>query len=361
MSKLPNFALQAIAAALFIVAAGSDSHEKELGATGDPSIVELGSLIEVLYDEALFTEGPAVAPDGRVYFSDITFTYAFGEPPQAGHIMRYDPKTGKTEVFRSPSGMSNGLKFDAYGRLLAAEGADDGGRRVTRTDLRTGKALILAAYYEGRRLNAPNDISLDEQGRIYFSDPRYLGHEPMDQPVFGVYRIDKDGTLTRIIDNAGKANGVAVSPDQKSLYVVSNDNGATASERLPDPASPHKGRHALLAYDLHADGSATFREVLVDYAPNDGPDGLVCDMEGNLYVAVRDLTRYGIMVYSPEGEELAHLPTSSVPTNVAFGRGKDATTLYVTYGDARNEGEKSVLGKIEVKKSGYQLPLPTGH
>ncbi len=119
-----------------------------------------------------------------------------------------------------------------------------------------------------------------------------------------VYRIDPDGKIHRIITDAGKPNGVCVSPDQKTLYVVSNDNGTTGIGRLPKDAPLSKGMMALLAYDLAPDGSAKFRKTLVDYAPQDGPDGLVCDKEGNLYVAVRDETRPGIYVYSPDGKEL---------------------------------------------------------
>jgi gluconolactonase len=253
--------------------------------------------------------------------------------------------------------MSNGLKFDAQGRLVACEGADHGGRRVTRTDLTTGKTVILATHYNGQRLNAPNDLSLDESGRIYFSDPKYLGHEPMGQEVFGVYRIDPDGRLTRIIADAGKPNGISVSPDQRSLYVVSNDNGSHAFDRLSPEAAQRlaKGRMTLSAYDLSAEGAATFRETLVDYAPQDGPDGLVCDEAGNLYVAVRDQTRMGIYVYSPKGEERAYIPTPALPTNVAFGRGADARTLYITYGDNTTEGG-AVLARIQVVNRGYQLP-----
>src|SRR5262249_12827208 len=150
---------------------------------------------------------------------------------------------------------------------------------------------------DGRRLNSPNDITIDEKGRIYFSDPRYLGHEPIDQPVQAVYRIDTDGTLSRIITDAGKPNGVCVSPDQKTLYVVSNDNGHWGIDRFPKDAPARKGLMALLAYDLASDGSAKFRKILVNYAPQDGPDGLCADKEGNLYVAVRDETRPGICVY----------------------------------------------------------------
>src|SRR5262249_8747766 len=207
--------------------------------------------------------------------------------------------------------------------LLAAEGADYGGRRVTLTDMKTGKSYILAGLFEGRPFNSPHDMSIDEKCRVYFSDPRYLRHEPIEQPLQAVYRIDPDGSLRRIITDAGKPNGLCVSPDQKTLYVISHDNGSMGIGRLPADAKLHKGQMALLAYDLKPDGTATFRKVLVDYAPQDGPDGMVCDVEGNLYVAVRDETRPGVRVYSPDGKELANI-TTEIPTNVGFGRGKES-------------------------------------
>jgi len=295
-------------------------------------------------------EGCVCAPDGSIYFSDITFTSRIQDEKgvaEAGHIWRYNPTTGKTAIFRSPSGMSNGIKFDAAGNMIVAEGADFGGRRVTRTDLTTGRSSIIAGLFEGKPFNSPNDITLDEQGRIYFSDPRYLGHEPLEQPVMAVYRIDLDGSIHRIITDAGKPNGVCVSPDQKTLYVVSNDNGATGFDRLAEGSPTHKGRMALLTYDLAADGSAKFREVLVDYYPQDGPDGLVADVDGNLYVAVRDETRPGIYVYSPAGKELAYIKTAP-PNNVCFGRGAESKTLYITAG--KN------LFRIRLNRQGYQLP-----
>jgi gluconolactonase len=314
-------------------------------------VVPADAKLEKVFDGGLvLTEGVAVAPDGTVYFSDITFTHVSREkkqPIEAGHIWKLDPKTLKATIFRSPSGMSNGLKFDAEGNLIAAEGADHGGRRITRTDMKTGKSYIIAGEFEGRRFNSPNDITIDEKGRIYFSDPRYLGHEPIDQPVQAVYRIDTDGSIHRIITDAGKCNGVAVSPDQKTLYVVSNDNGHSGIGRLKPETPARKGAMALHAYDLADDGSAKFRKTLVDYAPQDGPDGLVCDKEGNLWVAVRDETKPGIYVYSPEGKQLSYIKTE-LPTNVGFGRGSEAKTLYITAGKS--------LYRIQTSKDGYQLP-----
>src|SRR5262249_37603851 len=136
-------------------------------------IVPPGAQLEKVFDGGLIlTEGVAVAPDGMVYFSDITFSHiskAKNGVIEAVHIWKFDPRTGKATIFRSPSGMSNGIKFDAEGNMIVAEGADFGGRRVTRTDMKTGKSYILAALFEGRPLNSPNDIAIDEQGRIYFS------------------------------------------------------------------------------------------------------------------------------------------------------------------------------------------------
>ena len=325
-------------------------------------VVSPDAKVEKIFEGSVLTEGVAVAPDGQVYFSDITFSHVSRDAQgviEAGHIWHYDPTTGKTAIFRSPSGMSNGIKFDARGNMIVAEGADFGGRRVTRTDMKTGKSYVIAGLYEGRPFNSPNDITIDEKGRIYFSDPRYMGHEPIDQPLVGVYRIDPDHKITRIISDAGKANGVCVSPDQKSLYVVSNENGATSIDRLGSATGQadkvavplRKGLMALLAYDLSPDGSAKFRKTLVDYGAYDGPDGLICDKDGNLWVAVRAENRPGIYVYSPEGKELGYIKTE-VPTNVGFGRGADSKLLYITAGKS--------LYRVRVNREGYQLPTAAG-
>ncbi len=317
----------------------SNTLEKEV-----EKILPHDSELEEVFGDAHFTEGPTVAPDNAVYFSDITFTHQ--ADMQAGHIMKFDPESGETSVFRSPSGMSNGMKFDAQGNLVVAEGADFGGRRITRTDMTTGKSDIIAGLYEGKPFNSPNDLTIDEMGRIYFTDPRYVGNEPVEQPVMGVYRIDTDGSVHLVIADSGKPNGIAVSPDQKTLYVGSNDSGSL--REMPEDTPTYMGRMALLAYDLLSDGTATFRETLVDYAPEHGPDGFEVDVEGNLYVAVRDKTRFGIGIYSPRGKELAFIPTPELPTNVAFGRGDASKILYITAGGS--------LLRIRVSIDGYHLP-----
>lgn len=323
--------------------------------TGDRSILPRGAKLELIWDEGCtLTEGVAAGHDGMIYFSDITFTGPCKDPSglylQAGNIWKLNPKTGEVTIFRSPSGMSNGLKFDADGNMIAALGADYGGRMLIKTDMKTGKSYILSGLYEGKPYNALNDITIDEKGRIYFSDPRYAGHEPIYQPGYAVYRLDPDGKVTRIVTDAGKNNGVLVSPDQKTLYVVSNDNGWFDFIRLDKGEKTHNAAHVLWAYDLNEDGSATNRRELINFYPYSGPDGMIADVDGNLYLALRRENRPGIGVYTADGKkELAFISTGKeLPTNVGFGRGRDSNLLYVTSGKS--------LYKIRMKKNGYQLP-----
>jgi gluconolactonase len=220
---------------------------------------------------------------------------------------------------------------------------------LTQTENATGGLVILRGLFRGRPYNALNDITIDEQGRIYFSDPRYLGHEPVEQPGFAIYRLDTDGSVHRIVTAAGKTNGVLVSPDQKTFYVVSNDNGFLGFMQLDEGEGTLKGHHLLQAFDLAADGTVSNRRVLIDYAPDSGPDGLVADIDGNIYVAERSESRPGIAVRTVTGKELAFISTGQeMPTNVGFGRGAEADVLYVTSGKS--------LYKIKMAKKGYELP-----
>lgn len=323
--------------------------------SGDPSVLPPGAKLMRLFDGGcVLTEGVAAGHDGYMYFSDITFTKfcrdESGLYPQAGNIWRYDPRSGEATVYRSPSGMSNGIKFDRNGDMIAALGADYGGRMLVRTDMSTGRSYVLTGLYDGKPYNALNDITIDEKGRIYFSDPRYLGHEPVFQPGFAVYRLDPDGSVARIVTDGGKTNGVLVSPDQRSFYLVSNDNGFLGFMQLTESDGPPLvGPHLLQKYDLAPDGTVSNRRVLIDFAPNSGPDGLVADVDGNIYIALRDESRPGIAVLDPDGRELAFIPTGEeLPTNVGFGRGDERNVLYVTSGKS--------LYKIRMVKDGYELP-----
>jgi gluconolactonase len=326
--------------------------------SGDPSLMPPGAKLDRIFDGACaLTEGAAAGHDGMIYFSDITFTKSCKDPsgkfPQAGNIWKHDPKTGETTIFRSPSGMSNGLKFDREGNMIAALGADYGGRMLLKTDMKTGKSYILTGLYNGRPYNALNDISIDEKGRIYFTDPRYLGHELIEQDGFAAYRFDPDGSVQRIATDCGKCNGILVSPDQKTLYIISNDNGWFDIQNLKEGEKTMQGAHMLLAYDLSPEGTVSNRRIVIDYGklnpPCSGPDGMVADVDGNVWMASRCEHRPGIVVLSPQGKELAFIPTGKeLPTNVGFGYGEDANTLWVTSGKS--------LYKIKVGKRGYQLP-----
>lgn len=281
------------------------------------------------------TEGPAVAPDGSIYFSDI----AFGK--DKGMILRFDPKTGETTVFAKDSHKSNGLAFDAAGHLIAAEGGDYGGRQISRWNVETGKRTTLADNYKGKKFNAPNDLAIDNRGRVYFSDPRYLGPETRDLDYFAIFRVNQDGTVIEITREVAKPNGVALSPDEKTLYAADLDNG---SEHVDDPNAPPgtPGPMKVYAFPLSPDGLVSGeRKTLVDFGDQAGCDGMTVDEEGNIYLAVRSAKRPGVMIINPEGEELGFIPTGpphqesaekrvGLPSNVEFGIGEEANVLYVT-------------------------------
>lgn len=295
----------------------------------DPPVVRPGAKLECVWTGGKQTEGPAAAPDGAILFCDLTWS-AIPGPKAAGHLRRFDPRTGKTTIVRSPSGQANGLKFDAEGRMLTAEGADGGGRRICRTDPKTGETTILADRFMDRPLNSPNDLVLAHDGAIFFSDPRYQGMEPVEQPVQGIYRIAPDGTVTLVVADA-VPNGVALSPDERTLYVADYDPGTTNLPRLAPGARPRK-RMRLLAYDLLPSGRTKFRAVLADYGDADGADSLNVDSEGRVYAAVQDHARSGVRIYTSEGRQVGEIPTPEIPTNMAFGRGSEAGTLYITAG-----------------------------
>lgn len=294
---------------------------------GDPVIVPEGAKLEQLWNEGEFTEGVAVAPDGVIYFSDIAFT-----PTDPGRIMKFDPKTGETSVHCADSKKSNGLMFDRQGLLIAACGANHGAMALCEITPE-GKVKVLVDKYKGRRFNAPNDLCIHPDGSIYFSDPRYVGPEPMELDLMSVYRYDPaNGSLTRLTTHKEiqKPNGVHVSLDGKTLYVAETNNGST--DVTKDNAETKVGRMTLNAFPIKNDGTLGEKRILVDFGEEVGTDGMTLDRKGNIYAAVRAASRHGIIVYTPEGKELAYIPTEELPTNCCFGNGEDAKTLYVTAG-----------------------------
>jgi len=280
-----------------------------------------------------FTEGPAWHPTGNVYFTDIV----------NNRIMRRDPD-GETRVFRHPSGMANGLTFDYEGRLLACEGGALGGnRRITRTE-KTGVITVLADRFEGKRFNSPNDLALDSSGRIYFTDPRYGDRSDIEQrdragkPIEGVYRIDTDGTLSRVITHeVDRPNGIAVSPDNRFLYVADNVNSGQGYYEVD--------HRRLWRFNLDHRGNvvANTRKLLFDWGTDRGPDGLCLDTQGRIYVTAgfnvpalpretSKIYKAGVYVISHEGKLIDFIPVlEDMATNCTFG-GPDLKTLYITSG-----------------------------
>jgi gluconolactonase len=270
-----------------------------------------------------FTEGPAVDAEGNVYFSDI----------ENNRILKLSAD-GTRSVFREPSHRTNGQTFDQQGRLYHCEGAEfgpGGGRRVTRTDLATGRYEVLTERYEGQRYNSPNDICADGRGRVYFTDPCYGDRGQMEMTAEGVYRIDPDGRVTRILrqPEVQRPNGIAVTQDSRRLYVV-------------DSCPVVGGNRKIWSFDLDEAGNPGNQRLVYDFAPGRGGDGLRLDVEGNLYVAAGIMTPRGphetadvppgIYVITPSGELLGRIPIpEDVLTNLAFG-GRDGRTLYITAG-----------------------------
>jgi gluconolactonase len=319
-------------------------------------VVPSGSELELLYTRSApirggLTEGVAAAPDGTMYFSEIPF----GE--DKGMIMRFDPRTGSTTVFAPDSHKSNGLMFDAKGFLIACEGSDGGGRCVSRWDVKTGERTVIADRFMGKRFNACNDLCNDEKGRIYFTDPRYLGTEPRELEHRAVYRIDTDGSVVEVTHDVEKPNGIAISPDQKTLYVADHNNGTDRIE--PQSPKPRLGAMNAYAFPFGADGLPDGpRQTLIDFGDEEGCDGMTVDTVGRIYLTSRRPSRPGVLVLDATGKEVGFIKTgepqegarepSGNPSNVDFGIGDEKNMLYITV-------DKS-LYRIQLNATGYHIP-----
>ncbi len=264
-----------------------------------------------------------------------------------GVIRRYDPKTGRTTVYQSPSANATGIDFGPDGSMYVTYAANLGTRLVTRTDMTTGLAYVVAYRYRGRPYNSPNDLVVDSRERVFFSDPRYIGDEPIEQPVLGVYRVDPDGSPHLLTADLGKPNGVALSPDEKTLYVASVGKSETAP--LPEPVPTRSALEAITAYDLHEDGSLTFRRTMVDFmAPRgkpetNGPDGIDTDTSGNIWATQGNWK--AVIAFDPQGNELGRIPLPEGAANLEFGRGGESDVLYIT--------GRTALYRVRVKARGW--------
>jgi gluconolactonase len=302
----------------------------------EEAIFEPDAKLKVEAGDGVGGEGPAWHPDLGVLTCGN------------GHICQLD-RTGKSHVWRKEAG-TNGLLFDAKGRLLACEPAK---HRITRTEP-DGTVTVLTERYEGKRYNEPNDLTVDSQGRIYFSDPRYgssAGKEILDEKgriIEGVYRIDPNGKVTRVLGREmDRPNGVLVSADDRFLYVADNNNNTDG------------GARKLWRFDLRKDGTVDLssRKLLYDWGKGRGPDGVKQDQKGRLYVAAglnkpnppfepAEDVKGGMYVLSIEGKLLAFLPVpSDEVTNCAFG-GDDLKTLYITAGGTLYSIRTTTPGRV---------------
>jgi gluconolactonase len=242
-----------------------------------------------------FTEGPVWHPDGYLLFSDIP----------AAIIYRYEPGAPPAP-WRRDSGNANGLTFDRQGRLLACE---HGNRRVSRTAA-DGTVTALAERYEGRRLNSPNDVVVRSDGTVFFTDPPYgIKPEEQEQPCNGVYSVSPAGELRLQVADFGRPNGLALSPDERTLYVDD---------------SP---RRLIRAFDVAPDGALSNGRLFADMSSEaDGsPDGMKFDVHGRIYCTGPG----GIWLYEPDGALIGLVRLPQQPANLTFG-GPDLRTLYIT-------------------------------
>ncbi len=289
-----------------------------------------------VYDDALRA---IMAPDTRV--ERIAEGFAWSEGPlwmrDGGYLLfndvpgntmyRWSPRDGLS-VFLKPSGYggtdldglreagANGLESEPEGTVLLA---DSGSRLIARLDPATKHKTTLAAAYQGKRLNSPNDVVRHGNGSVYFTDPPYglkgIDESPLkEQPANGVYRLDRDGSVHLIEDGLRFPNGVALSPDQRTLYVANSD------EKHP----------VWMAYRLDDRGNVLDRRVLADASDlvaagaSGAPDGLCVSSDGHLFASAPG----GLLVMDADGKRLGLIETGSRVSNCAFG--DDGRTLYLT-------------------------------
>jgi gluconolactonase len=283
----------------------------------DPRLDDLiarDARIEVLGSGFAWTEGPVWIRDGGyLLFSDIPRNSIMKWTPADGVSLFLKPSgyTGVADYGREPG--SNGLLLDPQGRLVACEHGD---RRISRLEKNGGKKTLVDSYL-GKRLNSPNDACYKSNGDLYFTDPPYGLAKGPDDPsreldFCGVYRLSADGKLTLLTREMTRPNGIAFSPDEKTLYVAQSD--------------PRKA--IWMAFPVNADGALAKGKVLADATPLVNrlpglPDGMKVDARGNLFATGPG----GVHVYAPDGRLLGRIETGEKTANCAWG--DDGSALYL--------------------------------
>jgi gluconolactonase len=241
-----------------------------------------------------FAEGPVWSYDGFLLFSDTV----------VDKLLKVTPG-GADAVFAERAGGAIGNAYDTEGRLYSCEFRQ---RRITRT-LKNGKVEVLAARFEGKRFNAPNDIVVRRDGQVYFTDPAFGSQQDTRElDFYGVYHITPKGELEVVAKWKTRPNGIALSPNGRTLYVSDSDE------------------RSVRAYDLDGKGAASKERIVVNKI--DGvPDGLRTDEKGNLYVAANEVFVYELS--NGPAKLLGEIPLAETPSNLAFGDA-DMETLYIT-------------------------------
>ncbi len=257
--------------------------------------------VERLYTGCRWSEGPVWIGDARcLLWSDIP----------NNRILKWDETTGTVSEFRKPSDFANGNTRDRYGRLVTCE---HGGRRVTRTGY-DGTVEVLVDRIDGHRLNSPNDVVVKSDDSIWFTDPvfgilgNYEGHKAEPERPQAVYRIDGDsGEVTLVADDILGPNGLCFSPGESLLYIVESRG------------EPHR---KILAYDVADDGRAIQnKRVLIDAGPGGTPDGMRCDIDGNLWCGwgMGSAALDGVLIFAPDGTKIGRIALPERCANVCFG------------------------------------------
>jgi len=296
----------------------------------DPAVdtlIPVDARIEKLADNFAFTEGPVWHRGlNHLMFSDLR--------SNAIHIWDVEGglRTFMQPVFEGQSETtsvgSNGLNIDSDGRLILME---HGNRRVSRRE-RDGSMTVLADNYQGRRLNSPNDSAYKSDGWLYFTDPPYglagLENDPARELDFnGIYRLSPDGQLLLLERNQTRPNGIAFSPDERTLYVANSD----AANKV------------WMAYEVMDDGTLGTGRVFYDVndqTEEGAADGMKVDVNGNLFATGPG----GVWIFSPEGRHLGTIKPDEVPANVAWG--DDGSTLYMTARTGLYRIKLSTSGRI---------------
>ena len=275
-------------------------------------IVPQGAKLEILANGHQWTEGPVWVPALQsILYSDIPNNAIYRWSENAGPSLWLKPAGYTGGTMRGGESGSNGLLLNEEGHLLLAQHGD---RRIARliSPLNAPKAEFetLAGQLDGKRFNSPNDLVMRSNGDIYFTDPPYGLEHGVDDPakelaVQGVYRLATDGSVTLLIDNLSRPNGIAFSPDQQLLYVANSDDN----------------QPVIMVYPVEVSGELGKGKVFFD----SWGDGLAVDQQGRLYVAGPGK---GVMILSPDGKHLGSLSTTQLTSNCTFG--DDGSTLYIT-------------------------------